>query len=175
MALIGLPNSQRFFTCPVRILANGAELRGLVMLPNARIIHSRRDPCDTALSCFSILFARGQEYSYDLGELGRYYRAYEALMEHWRKVLPPSAMLEVQYEDVVADLEGQARRIVAYCGLEWDDACLSFHTTERPARTASATQVRQPIYRSSVGRRQGYEDLLRPFLEALGRPHLPAQ
>jgi len=90
-------------------------------------------------------------------------------------VLPPGAMLEVQYEDVVADLESQARRIVAYCGLEWDDACLSFHTTERPVRTASATQVRQPIYRSSVGRRQGYEDLLRPFLEALGRPASPGQ
>ena len=91
-------------------------------LPNARIIHTRRDPVDTCLSCFSILFGGDQPHTYDLGELGRYYRAYAALMEHWRRVLPPGVMLEVQYEEVVADLDRQARRIVEHCGLHWDDA-----------------------------------------------------
>jgi tetratricopeptide (TPR) repeat protein len=136
-------------------------------LPNARIIHAQRDPVDTALSCFSILFTEGQPYSYDLGELGRYYRAYQALMEHWRKVVPAGVMLEVQYEDVVDDLEGQARRIVAHCGLEWDDACVAFHKTQRIVQTASTVQVRQPIYQSSVGRWHPYKDQLRPLLEAL--------
>jgi tetratricopeptide (TPR) repeat protein len=139
-----------------------------LILPNARIINTRRDPRDVALSCFSLLFARGQmAFSYDLAELGRYYRAYEALMEHWRNVLPEGVMLEVQYEELVGNLDQQARRIVAHCGLEWDDACLNFYRTERAVRTASVTQVRQPIYNSSVGRWRRYEDLLRPFLQAL--------
>jgi tetratricopeptide (TPR) repeat protein len=168
------------YVAAVRTLAPDAEritdkmphnycFAGLIhlALPNARIIHLRRDPIDICLSCFSILFASDHPYAYDLGELGRCYRAYEALMEHWRKVLPPGVMLEVQYEEVTADFEGQARRIVAHCGLEWDDACLSFHETERPVRTASAVQVRQPIYRTSVGRWRPYEHLLGPLLEAL--------
>jgi tetratricopeptide (TPR) repeat protein len=138
-----------------------------LVLPNARIIHTRRDPIDTCLSCFSTLFTEGNSYSYDLQELGRYYRGYEALMAHWRSVLPPNVMLEVQYEDIVTDLEHQARRIVAHCGLEWDDACLDFHKTQRPIRTASATQVRQPIYKSSVGRWRAYEPLLEPLLAEL--------
>jgi hypothetical protein len=139
-----------------------------LVLPNARIIHVKRDPLDTCLSCFSILFLGNQPHSYDLAELGRYYRAYLHLMEHWRQVLPPGAMLEVQYEEVVADLEGQARRIVAYCGLEWDDACLDFHRTERRVWTASSVQVRQPIYRQSLGRAEAYRHWLQPLLEALG-------
>jgi tetratricopeptide (TPR) repeat protein len=138
-----------------------------LVLPNARIIHTRRDPIDTCLSCFSILFTENQPYTYDLEELGRYYRAYEALMAHWRSVLPQNVMLEVQYEEVVADLEGQARRIVAHCGLEWDDACLDFHKTQRLVRTASAIQVRQPIYKSSVGRWRAYEPFLGPLLAEL--------
>jgi tetratricopeptide (TPR) repeat protein len=139
-------------------------------LPNARIIHARRDPVDTCLSCFSKLFAGKQPYSYELGELGRYYRAYEGLMEHWRRVLPEGVMLEVRYEDLVADFERQARRIVAHCGLAWDDACLAFHTTQRPVRTASATQVRQPIYQRAVGRWRPYARMLGPLLKALGMP-----
>ena len=138
-----------------------------LVLPNARIIHTRRDPVDTCLSCFSTLFTERVSYCYDLKELGRYYRAYEAMMAHWRSVLPQNVMLEVQYEDVVTDLEGQARRIVAHCGLEWDDACLDFHNTERPIRTASATQVRQRIYNSSVGRWRAYEPFLGPLLAEL--------
>jgi tetratricopeptide (TPR) repeat protein len=136
-------------------------------LPNARIIHTCRDPRDTAMSCFSTLFAMGHPHTYDLAELGRYIRAYENLMAHWRRVLPEGAMLEVQYETLVGDLETEAKRIVAYCGLEWDDACLSFHKTKRPVRTASVIQVRQPIYNSSVGRWQPYEKELQPFLRAL--------
>ncbi|MGB9389027.1 MAG: sulfotransferase [Xanthobacteraceae bacterium] len=135
-------------------------------LPNARIIHTRRDPRDTALSCFSILFALGHAYTYDLGELGRYIAAYQRLMEHWRQVLPDGAMLEVQYEELVGDLETEARRIVEFCGLGWDAACLSFYKTERPVRTASVIQVRQPIYPSSVGRWRAYEKELQPFLIA---------
>jgi tetratricopeptide (TPR) repeat protein len=136
-------------------------------LPNATIIHTMRDPVDTCLSCFSKLFAAEQNHTYDLGELGRYYKRYERLMAHWRAVLPEGRMLEVRYEDVVADLEGQARRIIAHCGLPWDDRCLSFHETDRPVRTASATQVRQPIYTSAVGRWRVYEAQLGPLLEAL--------
>ena len=137
-------------------------------LPNAKVIHVRRDPADTCLSGFTKLFARDHPYSYDLAELGRYYRAYEALMAHWRAVLPAGVMLEVRYEDVIADLEGQARRIVAHCGLEWDPACLEFHTAERQVRTASVTQVRQPLYATSIGRWKTYQAHLGPLLEALG-------
>jgi tetratricopeptide (TPR) repeat protein len=139
-------------------------------LPNAKIIHSRRDPVDTCISCFSKLFSAEQNHTYDLGELGRYYKRYEQLMAHWLRVLPRGRMLEVRYEDVVADLETQARRIIDYCGLPWDDRCLSFHETDRPVRTASATQVRQPIYQSAVGRWRVYEEFLGPLLAELGAP-----
>lgn len=138
------------------------------MLPNAKIIHVKRDPVDNCVSCFTQLFRMRHDYSYDLAELGRYYADYARLMEHWRAVLPEGAFLEVQYEDIVADQEAQARRIVGYCGLEWDDACLDFHKHKRAVRTASATQVRQPIYRTSVQRWKPYEKFLDPLLEALG-------
>jgi tetratricopeptide (TPR) repeat protein len=137
-------------------------------LPGARLIHVRRSPLDTCLSCFAKRFSDHHPYAYDLGELGRYYRAYRELMEHWRRVLPEGVMLEVDYEDVVVDLEGQARRLVAHCGLAWDPSCLAFHQNLRPVRTASAHQVRQPVYRTSVGRGRAYGELLRPLLSALG-------
>lgn len=137
-------------------------------LPTARIIHTIRDPVDTCISCFSKLFSAEQNHTYDLGELGRYYKRYERLMAHWRSALPAGRILDVRYEDVVADVEQQARRIIAYCGLPWTDRCLSFHETERPVRTASATQVRQPIYKSAVGRWRVYEQHLGPLLGALG-------
>ena len=139
-----------------------------LMLPNARIIHARRDPVDTCLSCFTKLFVHDLPYTYDLGELGRYYLGYEALMGHWRKALPEGVMLEVRYEDVVADLEGQARLMLEHLGLEWDPACLDFHRAGRQVRTASTLQVRQPIYASSVGRWRAYETQLAPLIEALG-------
>ena len=145
-------------------------LAGLIhlVLPNARIIHVRRDPLDTCLSCYMNLFSQNIDYSYDLGELGRYYHAYEGLMAHWRRVLPEGAMLEVRYEELVKDFAAEARRIVAYCGLDWDEACLSFHRTERVVHTLSSAQVRQPLYTSAVGRAAPYRQWLGPLCEALG-------
>ena len=136
-------------------------------LPRARIIHVKRDAVDTCLSCYSLLFAEDQPFAYDLGELGRYYKAYEALMDHWRSVLPPQRMLEVRYEDLVEDLEGQARRLVAHCAVEWDKRCLAFHETKRPVHTASLVQVRKSIYSSSIGRSRLYGSRLKPLMDAL--------
>ncbi|MEQ8196084.1 MAG: tetratricopeptide repeat protein, partial [Rhodospirillales bacterium] len=122
---------------------------GLIHLamPNATILHCRRDPVDTSLSCFMTYFADPIDWSYDLEETGRFYAAYAKMMEHWHAVLP-GRILDVQYEDVVADLETQARRIVEHCGLAWDDSCLDFQNAKRSVRTASASQVRKPIYSS---------------------------
>jgi tetratricopeptide (TPR) repeat protein len=135
-------------------------------LPNARVIHVRRDPLDTCFSCYSQLFRR-QPYAYDLAELGRFYRAYEGLMDHWRRVLPHGFILDVHYENVVDDLEGEARRLLEYCGLVWDAACLRFYETRRPVLTASFAQVRQPIYRHSIGHWRPYRQMLQPLIEAL--------
>ncbi len=135
-----------------------------MILPNARIIHTMRDPLDTCISCYSRLFTYGLPYTYDLAELGRYYRAYQELMAHWRAVLPPGVMLEVSYENVVHDLEGQARRLIGFCGLPWDPRCLLFHQTERLVKTASNVQVRQPLAGSSIGRWRKYETSLGPLL-----------
>ena len=136
-------------------------------LPNAAILHTIRDPADTCLSCFSKSFIEGQNYTYDLAELGRYYRHYQSLMAHWHACLPPGRILDIRYEDVVADLEGQAKRIIAHCQLTWDRRCLAFHQTERPILTASAAQVRQPIYNSGVGRWRMHEEALQPLLAEL--------
>ncbi len=136
-------------------------------LPNARIIHVQRDPIDTCLSCFSKLFIEGNPFTYDLGELGRYYRAYQKLMAHWQRLLPSGVMLDVSYERLVEDFEPQCRRIIHHTGLEWNPACLTFHKTERSNRTASATQVRQPIYRSSIDRWKPPQELLQPLLSGL--------
>lgn len=138
-----------------------------LILPNARIIHCRRDPVDTCLSCYLRTFTGEVVFSYDLSELGHYYRHYSALMDHWRALLPARCYLEVHYEDIVADLEREARRMVEFCGLPWDEACLSFHQTDRPVRTASAAEVRQPIYRTSVGRWRPYGRHLAPLIAAL--------
>ncbi len=150
-----------------RITFSGLALIRTI-LPNARIIHCVRNPIDTCVSCYSKLFTAGQHFSYDLAELGRYYRRYSDLMAHWRSVLPADAMLDVAYEDVVDDLEGQARRLIDYCGLEWDDRCLSFHKTRRIVKTASAVQVRKPLFRTSLERWRRYEAHLGPLLHALG-------
>jgi tetratricopeptide (TPR) repeat protein len=139
-----------------------------LMFPKARIIHTFRDPADTCLSCFTKHFTDGLNFAYDLGELGRYYRYYAQLMDHWRSVLPPGAMHEVAYEDVVADLEGEARRLLDYCGLPWDERCLSFHETRRPVVTSSVFQVRKPLYRDSLHRWRRYEPYLGPLLGELG-------
>jgi len=139
-----------------------------LMLPNAKIIHVNRNPVDTCVSCFTRLFHRKQEHTYDLAELGRYYADYARLMNHWRTVLPAGAFYDVQYEDIVADQESEARKLLEYCGLEWNDACLDFHQTQRQIRTASVVQVRQPIYTTSVERWRKYEKFLGPLLEELG-------
>ena len=137
-------------------------------LPNARIIHMRRDPADTCLSCFFNQFGGDLDWAYDLAEVGRYFRAYERLMANWRAALPQGVMLEMRYEDLVADLEGETRRMLDHCGLEWDARCLEFHNTERSVQTASTVQVRKPIYRSSVKRWRNYERWLGPLLAELG-------
>lgn len=139
-----------------------------LMLPNAKIIHVNRNPVDTCVSCFTRLFHRKQEHTYNLAELGRYYADYARLMDQWRKVLPAGAFYDVQYEDIVADQEGEARKLLEYCGLEWNEACLDFHKTQRQIRTASVIQVRQPIYTSSVERWRKYEKHLGPLLDELG-------
>jgi tetratricopeptide (TPR) repeat protein len=119
------------------------------ILPNAKIIDARRHPMACCFSGFKQLFAEGQEFSYSLGDIGRYYNDYVELMDHWDQVAP-GAVLRVQYEDVVDDLETQVRRILAYCDLPFEQACLEFHQTDRAVRTASSEQVRQPIYRDGV-------------------------
>ncbi len=139
-----------------------------LILPGARIIHCRRDAVDTCLSCYTKLFAGEQSFTYDQRELGRYHRAYQGLAAHWRAVLPPSNFLEVDYEATVADTEAQTRRILTFLGLDFDEACLRFHETRRPVRTASVNQVRQPIYSSSVGRWRAHAAHLGPLLAALG-------
>ncbi|HEX4144245.1 MAG TPA: sulfotransferase [Pirellulales bacterium] len=143
-----------------------------LILPHARIVHTTRDPVDTCVSCFSKLL-KSVPFSHDLGELGRYYCCYSELMAHWRTVLPAGAMLEVAYRDVVDDLEMQARRLVDYCGLPWDDHCLRFHETERPVATASNVQVRRPLYRSAFERWRPYEAYLEPLLTELNRCRQP--
>jgi len=151
-------------------LPANAMLAGAIhcALPHARIIHCRRDLMDVGLSCFMTLFGERMPFTTDLAVLGRYLRAHESLMTHWRAVLPPEAMLEVAYEAVVEDLESQARRILLACGLPWDDRCLNFHRTSRPVNTASLAQVREPLYGRSVGRWRRYENFLKPLRQALG-------
>ncbi|MEA2779957.1 MAG: hypothetical protein QOK29_1501 [Rhodospirillaceae bacterium] len=138
-----------------------------LILPEARILHVRRNPLDVCVSCFSLPLGGDLECASDLGALGRYYGMYLRLMEHWRRVLPAEAMLEIQYEDLIGDLEGQGRRMLEYCDLPWDDRCLAFHETDRLVATPSMTQVRQPLYRSSVERWRRYEKHLGPLRDAL--------
>mgnify|MGYP000585215975 CR=1 FL=1 len=137
-----------------------------LMLPNAKIIHCKRNPVDTCLSSFRLKFADKLYFTTDLENLGKYYVAYSQLMDHWKEAFG-ARILEVEYEDTVDDLEKQARRIVDFVGVEWDDACLEFHKTKRSVNTASVNQVRQPIYKTSVGRHERYGDLLKPLLDAL--------
>jgi len=135
------------------------------ILPRAKIIHCRRDPRDVALSCWLTNF-RMVRWASDAEDIASRFRQYERLMAHWREVLPV-AMLEVSYEETVRDLEQVARRLVARCGLEWEPACLEFHRVRRPVQTASAVQVRQPLYGGSVGKWQHYADLLKPLFTGL--------
>jgi tetratricopeptide (TPR) repeat protein len=149
-------------------MPNNFAMVGLLQLamPNARFINARRDPRDTCLSCYKQLFARGQSFCYDLMELGDYYIEYQRMIDHWNRVLP-GRVLDVQYEAVVADLRGQTHRILEFCDLPWEDACLRYYATERAVRTASSEQVRQPIYGDAVGVWRHYETELKPLLDVL--------
>ena len=138
-----------------------------MILPNAKIIDARRGAMGCCFSGFKQLFAEGQEFTYGLEEVGRYYRDYVDLMDHWDRALP-GRVLRVQYEDVVADLETQVRRILDYCGLPFEPACVEFHATERAVRTASSEQVRQPIFRSGLDQWEHFDPYLDPLREALG-------
>lgn len=143
---------------------------GLIHLamPEAKIIHVNRNPLDTCISCFTRLFSHNQNSTYDLKELGSYYRNYKNMIDHWHEVLPKGSFYDICYEDLVADTETEAKKLIEYCDLEWDDACLEFHKNTRNIRTASVTQVRQPIYNTSIERWRKYEKYLAPLLEGLG-------
>ena len=139
-----------------------------LMLPNARIIHLRRDPLDTCLSCHTTLFREPMRFVHDQTELGRFYRAYQGLTAHWRQVLPASRFTEVDYSRLVTETETEMRRLLDFCGLDWDTACLHTYETDRAIRTASRLQARQPVYRTSVGRAERYRAHLGPLIAALG-------
>ena len=150
-------------------MPNNFRHLGLIhlMLPNAKIIDARREPMACCFGNFKQLFARGQEFAYGLEDLARYYRTYLELMRHWQAVLP-GRILRVQYEDLVEDLDGAVRRILAYCELDFEPACIEFHKTGRSVRTASSEQVRQPLYREGLGQWRHYEPWLAPLRDALG-------
>lgn len=138
-----------------------------LILPNAKIIDARRAPMDCCFSGFKQLFAEGQEFTYGLTEVGRYYSDYVALMDHWDRVLP-GKVLRVSHEDVLDDLEGQTRRMLEYCGLPFEEACLEFHKTDRAVRTASSEQVRRPINRKGQDAWKPFEPWLGDLKQALG-------
>jgi tetratricopeptide (TPR) repeat protein len=138
-----------------------------LILPNAKIIDARRSAMGCCFSGFKQLFAQGQEFTYGLEEVSHYYKDYVELMAHWDNVLP-GRVLRVQYEDVVGDIEGQVRRILEFCGLPFEEACVNFHQTERAVRTASSEQVRQPLYTSGVDQWQNFTAYLDPLREVLG-------
>ena len=142
---------------------------GLIHLlyPKAKFIHTARDPVDTCLSGFTKLFKDDMPHSYDLGELGRYYRKYQELMKHWEKVLPKGTLKTVVYENVVANTEKEAKALIEFLGLEWNDKCLEFHKSDRPVKTASVAQVRKPIYKTAVKRWKKYGDGLKPLADAI--------
>jgi len=142
-----------------------------LLFPKAKIIHTQRDPVDTCLSGFTKLFKDDMPHSYDLSELGRYYGKYRDLMKHWEKVLPEGTLTTVQYEDVVADTEKEAKRLIEFLGLPWNDKCVDFHKSDRPVKTASVAQVRKPIYKTSVKRWEKYGNGLQPLVNAIeGKP-----
>ena len=137
-----------------------------LILPNAKIINARRHPLDSILGSYKQLFGKGQNFTYDMDELVMYYRQYHEIMQHWQRVLP-GKVLDVHYEETVGDLEAQVERILAHCGLPFEEACLRFHETNRAVRTASSEQVRQPLYTRALGTWRRYEKHLQPWREEL--------
>jgi len=144
------------------------QYAGLIRLalPNAKIIDARRHPLDACIANYRQLFAKGKNFAYDLNECAEYYLEYVRLMDHWDEVLP-GRVLTVQYEDVIDDVEGQVRRLLDFCELPWEDACLKFYETSRPVSTASMEQVRAPIYSDAVGYWKNYESHLDDLKEIL--------
>ncbi len=138
------------------------------LLPNAKIIHIARNPFDTCLSCFTKIFERSQFHSYDQVELGRYFNNYIRIMDHWNQLLPKGSFHTVHYENLIDDIDTEARRIIDHCSLEWDDACLEFYKGNRRVRTASVQQVRQPLYASSKQKWKQYETHLKPLVATIG-------
>lgn len=151
-------------------------LLGLIHIcfPDAPIIHVQRDPLDTCVSCFCLSFANSMNYTFDLAELGHYYRLYDQLMHHWQRLLPPNRITAVRYESLVHSPENEAKRLVEACRLPWDPACLDFHHQKRRVATASLYQVRQPVYTGSVGRWKRFEKHLAPLRDALEGRYNPA-
>ena len=150
-------------------MPNNFRHLGLIhlMFPNAKIIDARREPMACCFGNLKQLFARGQEFAYSIEDIGRYYRTYLELMEHWDAALP-GRVLRVHHEDVVDGLEPSVRRILDFCGLPFEPACVEFHRTERSIRTASSEQVRQPIFREGLDQWRHYEPWLGPLREVLG-------
>lgn len=130
-----------------------------LILPNAKVIDARRNPMDCCFSGYKQLFGEGQEFTYSLNHIARYYRAYEKMMAHWHSVLP-GFVLHVQHEDVIEDLELQVNKILDYCQLPFEESCLNFHKTERAIKTPSSEQVRQPINRKGMDQWKPFENHL---------------
>jgi hypothetical protein len=140
-------------------------------LPNARIIALRRGSMDSCLSNYRQLFSTGYSYynyTFDLEDTAAYFQSFDSLMRHWREILPPSRFMEVSYEDIVYKQEEQTKRLLNFCDLEWDNACMRFHENVAPVSTASSVQVRQPLYSGSIGRWKKYGSALGPLKSALG-------
>jgi len=150
-------------------LPNNFPLMGFahLILPNAKIINARRHPFDSCLGAYKQLFGHGQNFTYDMLDLAYYYQQYDTTMKHWHKVLP-GKVLDVHYEETVADLESQVRRILEHCGLPFEESCMRYHETERAVKTASSEQVRQPIYTGALGKWRRYEEHLNIWFEQLG-------
>jgi tetratricopeptide (TPR) repeat protein len=163
---LGKPAAVPFF---IDKMPNNFRHLGLIrlMLPNARIIDARREPIACCFSNLKQLYAKGQEFTYSIDDIARYYRTYLELMKHWDEVLP-GWILRVHHEDVVDDLEGNVRRLLEFCGLEFEPQCIEFHKTVRSVRTASSEQVRQPIYREGLDQWKNFEPRLEPLKKALG-------
>jgi hypothetical protein len=137
-----------------------------LILPHAKIINARRHPFDSCLGGYKQLFGKGQHFTYDMAELAVYYRKYHETMQHWHRMLP-GKVLDVHYEETVIDLETQVRRILAHCGLPFEEACVRFYKTDRAVKTASSEQVRQPIYTRALGYWRHYEKYLGVWHEEL--------
>lgn len=146
---------------PLNFLYCGLILKAL---PNAKIIHLTRHPMDTCFAIYKTLFKQAYPFSYDLLEIGRYYLAYQKLMQHWQSAFPVE-ILDVSYEELVTNQQGESCKIISFCGLEWEDDCLNFHKNTAPSMTASLSQVRKPVYTTSIGRWEKYRNELLPLVE----------